>query len=254
MIRIEHRGHIAVVALSRPEKRNALTPDMLATLAGVPERIKRDNAAGAHTRVLLLTGDGPAFCAGFDLTLCAGEGGDGALAEMLVGLSRAVRALRGCPLPVVAGAHAAAVAGGCALLSGCDIVVTDEGARVGYPVVRLGISPAVSSTTFRLPVGDGQARARMLDPDLFTGAEAHRIGLAHELVHDAESVRTRAEEIAEGLSRKPPHALAATKRWLNEIDGSGDDALHERALRASLGLVGSDEQRTRLAALWSANP
>lgn len=252
MIRLEHRasggGGLAVVSLSRPEKRNALTPGMLTDLIIAVQGLREPPLGTERARALVLMGDGPAFCAGFDLSLCRDD--DQALAALLSGLSQASRAIRRLPIPVVCAASGAAVAGGCALAAACDIVVTDEAARLGYPVTRLGVSPAVSGPAMFARVGPGRTRERFLDPETVSGAEAVRIGLAHELVATPESAKDRAVEIAEQLAKKPPHALAVTKRWLNELDGSDEDHAHDTALGASLALAGGDEARERLAAIW----
>ncbi len=209
----------------------------------------RQLSADRNVGAIVLEGNGAAFCAGFDLTLCR-ENSD-ALDRLLTGLSGAIRVLRRCEVPVVLAAHGAAIAGGCALLGGADVVVTHHEAKIGYPVVRLGISPAVSAPFLRQSVGDGKTRERMLDTSLVSGWEAYRMGLAHECIEDVGKVRDRAVAIAEQLASKPRWGMAATKKWMGEIDGSfGADSA--RGLDVSLSLVGSAEERERLAALWMA--
>lgn len=249
MIRVEHHptpgGGIALVLVDRREKKNALTPDMLENLRAAIERVHEERG---DTRVLLLAGEGGAFCSGFDLSLCRTD--PLAMSDLLTRLSRAIRAMRSLPVPVVIAAHTAAIAGGCALLTGADFVVTDAAAQIGYPVVRLGVSPAVSGPTLALAVGSGHARERMLDPALFDGREAVRIGLAHEVVERPEDVRPRAMEVARALAAKPPDAVAATKWWFGELEGADRDGALERALAASLAIAGGPEERARLEALW----
>ncbi|MBL8991004.1 MAG: enoyl-CoA hydratase/isomerase family protein, partial [Phycisphaerae bacterium] len=175
-----HDGPVAVVSLNRPDRRNAQTPDMLADLVA---------AAGAlpdSCRAVVLAGRGAVFCAGFDMRLVHDD--PEALPRLLRGLSAAVRTLRRLPLPVVVAAHGAAVAGGCALLAGADVVLTNREARLGYPVVRLGISPAINAAALRRTLTDGAARERTLDPDLISGSEAARIGLAHHCLDRPEDV------------------------------------------------------------------
>src|SRR5690606_29099547 len=111
-----------------------------------------------RARTLLLCGEGRVFCAGFDLDACRGEGGDDALRRLLRGLSAAIAGLRAQERPVVVAAHGAAIAGGCALLGSADVVVADAGAKLGYPVARLGISPAVSAPFLAPAVGAGAGR------------------------------------------------------------------------------------------------
>jgi enoyl-CoA hydratase/carnithine racemase len=244
MISVEQLDTILVVRFDRPDKRNALTPGMLASLVS-----NLDTAWSAHA--IVLSGVGETFCSGFDLALCQAD--ETALPALLEGLSRTVRALRAIPAPVIASAHGAAIAGGCALLSGCDLVVTNRTATLGYPVLRLGISPAVAAPALNLSVGAGPARARLLSGQLITGVEAHHLGLAHHLVDDAAQSEARAIELARELIAKPRHALAYTKNFLNKVD----DALNaahsllapqlDAALATSLSLTGTPEQRERLA-------
>lgn len=233
-------AHLAEIVLDRPEKRNALTPEML---RGVRERLaelERDDGV----RGIVLRGEGKVFCAGFDLDLCR-ENSD-ALRDLLTELSLTMRALRRSAKPIVAAAHGAAIAGGCALLAGADIVVTHNDAKLGYPVTLLGISPAVTAPLLRATVGTSAARRHLLDPSIFDGRHAREIGLATLCVELAEDVVPRAHIEADALAKKPPTAFATTKRWLNEIEGSADDGAFDAALRASLELVGSVEERARM--------
>jgi methylglutaconyl-CoA hydratase len=242
---------VVQLTLNRPERRNALTPKMLDELLASINAVTTGADTSAAPRVLLLAGAGASFCAGFDLALMRDD--DDALRAMLRSLSACVRALRRLPIPVVVGAHGAAVAGGCALLSGADVVVTDRNAKLGYPVLRLGVSPAVNAPGLLPMLGPGGARARFLDTALIHGSEAVRVGLAHECVDDATLVLPRAIELAVALAAKPSHALAATKALLNELDSAslddiGRDDAFERGLNVSLGLVGGDESRALLRA------
>lgn len=242
MIRCEVDGAIARITLDRAEKRNALTPGMLHELTAFTAGL------GGDVRVIVVSGEGASFCAGFDLTLCKDDAG--VMAELLTNLSLAIRALRRAAAPVVLCAHGAAVAGGCALLGGADVVVTERGAKLGYPVVKLGVSPAVTSATLVQAIGAGGVRRRLLDPALFSGEDAVREGLAHYCEGDADAARARAEEIVQGFAAKPPHSVRVTKRWINELDGSYDDGTIGAALEASLALAGGDEERAHLDALW----
>ncbi|MFG0251612.1 MAG: enoyl-CoA hydratase/isomerase family protein [Phycisphaerales bacterium JB038] len=233
---------IGVLTLNRPAARNALTPEMMQRLAREAERL------AAECRVLLLAGAGKVFCAGFDLRSCAED--EGAMEGMLRGLAQATRALRRAPVPVVAAAQGAAVAGGCALLGGCDFVVTDRRAKLGYPALRIGISPAVTAALFRTNVGDARARERQLDTRTIDGAEARRIGLACECCAERAEVLPSARRLAAELAAKPATALRETKAWINELDGSTRDDLIEGGLRASLKLARDGELRQRLERAW----
>jgi methylglutaconyl-CoA hydratase len=250
MIRVQRHEQpryaaIAEIVLDRPDKRNALTPDMLDDMLARLHDLSRDDAC----RGVILRGEGPAFCAGFDLSLCRQT--SDSLAAMLRGLSAVVRAMRRLPKPVVVAAHGSAIAGGCALLAAADLVVADRAAKLGYPVVSLGISPAVNAPLLLRAVGPRAARERSLDPALITGDEAKHIGLVHLAVDTPEDVLPRAQIECVKLAEKPPLAFAATKRWLNDIEDSDADEEFDRALAASLALVGSPEERERLTRFLS---
>jgi methylglutaconyl-CoA hydratase len=232
---------VGVVTLARAEKRNAMTPAMLDECLRAVEMFSHDGAA----RVIVMSGEGDVFCAGFDLSLCKDDAS--VLPALLTGLAKVVHAMRACDKPVVISAHGGAIAGGCAMLCGADIVVTTDDAKIGYPVLRLGISPAVSGPALREAVGDGAARARMLDTGLVSGSRAVAIGLAHASEPTRDACEARALAWARDLANKPIHALMATKRWLREV--SGVDA-SQAGLATSLSLVDGAEQAAMLPAAW----
>ncbi len=247
MIRVERDGGVGLLLLDRAAQRNALTPEMLAGLPGRARELAED------CRVVVLGGEGRVFCAGFDLKMCAADSTGGTMRALLAGLAEAIAVLRTLEVPVVVAAHGAAIAGGAALLGGGDVVVTDTHTKIGYPVVKIGVSPAVSAPFLASGVNGGGVRQRLLDPGLIDGAGAHRIGLAHELVAEPGAVRARAVEIARTLASKPGGAVGATRAWLDEIEagltplGAGAAA---RGLRASLSIAGNEDERARLAQMW----
>lgn len=248
----DHAGaRIGRITIDRADKKNALTPAMLAEMR---EHLRSFSGGAMLTgdsqpiNALVIDGSGAAFCSGFDLSLCRDN--SDALGLLLDGLSQVIRAMRSCPAPIVLAAHGAALAGGCALLGGADVVITHHEAKIGYPVVRLGISPAVSGPWLSQSVGFGRARELLLNPTLITGWDAFRLGLAHECIEDAGKVRDRAMAVAELLAAKPRCGVVATKRWLNELTDPGHHA--DLALHASLNLVGNPEERQRLATLWKS--
>lgn len=242
MIKVETQGEIVIVSLARPEKRNAMLPEMLDSLHNA---IESNNSA----RAIVLLGQGKVFCAGFDLKACAADPSGDTMRALLSGLSGCVRAMRECDAPIVLGVHGAAVAGGCALLGGADIVLADRGAQLGYPVTRIGVSPIVSAPFMLATMRPGVVRTRQLDPDLIGAERAHEIGMVHELVDSAEQVCDRAIAIGNTLANKPGHGCRTTKRWLNAICDVNDERI-KTGLEGSLALTGGDEERTRLAALW----
>lgn len=247
---VPHADGVCVLTLDRPDKRNAMTPEMFA-------RLREAIGAIGDATALVLGGEGAVFCGGFDLKMCLDT--PGTLRTLLTELGGTIVDLRALDVPVVIAAHGAAIAGGCALLGAADCVITNDDAKLGYPVVKLGVSPAVSAPHLRRLVGDGRGRAMLLDTELVSGKDAAKIGLASESVARAEDVMPRAVEAARGLAAKPVVGFGATKRWLRGLEdadarsrgfaGAGDEA--ERALRASLSIEGSEEEHAGLAAMFT---
>ena len=277
MIRIEANRGVGTVTLARPDSRNALTPEMLESLKAAIDDL------GPRVGAVVVAGEGSVFCAGFDLMLCRESRDGSVMRALLTGLDAAVRAMRACPVPVVVACHGAAIAGGCALVAGSDFAVADRNAKLGYPVVLLGVSPAVSAPTLVPRVGSGAARVRMLDPGLISGEQAAKTGLVSDLVEERAAVHPAANRLAECLAAKGRGAIVATKRWLSELDGTAPSeparvgpggpapslargALSQAPPRAqgarssgspdglavSLGLAGGEEERILLERFWAS--
>ncbi|MEM7622493.1 MAG: enoyl-CoA hydratase/isomerase family protein, partial [Planctomycetota bacterium] len=231
VIRVEDNAAVRTITLDRPDKRNALTAQMLADLAAAFET--EDSVCA-----VACIGSGKSFCSGFDLKSHPPTDDHTTLCAQLDGLSRAIVTMRACPAPIVMGVHGAAVAGGAALLGGADVVVCAPNAKIGYPVVRLGISPAVSAPFLTGAVG-GRARGVTLDATLIDGVRAHELGLVHELADDPIA---RAVELARSIADKPGEGAVRTKRWMHDVEGLTDAAVRA-GLDASLGSLGSDTVR-----------
>lgn len=242
MIESHEESGVQIIELARADKRNAMLPEML-------DELHDTITSSEDALAIALIGQGKTFCAGFDLKACADDPSGDTMRSLLTGLSRCVRALRDHPAPVVLGVHGAAVAGGCALLGGADIVVAERHAKLGYPVVKIGVSPAISSPFMLASMRPGVVRTRLLDTNLIDAEQAIRIGMVHELCDDATIVHQRTIEIARSLASKPGSGCRATKQWLNEICDI-PDSIADAGLNTSLALTGNDEERERLAALW----
>ena len=229
------------ITLNNPDMRNALSIAMFDAIdTGL-------NQVDDKTRVVLLCGEGEVFCSGFDMKACVDD--LAVLEQYILRLSSLIRSLRRIRVPVVVAAHGAAIAGGCAVLTGCDFVVGSAEGKYGYPVHQLGISPAVTIPTLFQKIGCGRARALVMSGELLNGTDAFRVGLLTHLENSDEQVGTRAIELANSLAQKPSLALQATKRWLNELDGSLDDKLFDLPANDSSGSI-DDETKELLNQLW----
>ncbi len=229
------------ITLMDPTKRNALSVAMFDALDDAL------SATNGETRCVLLRGEGKVFCAGFDMKACVDN--LEVLKTYILRLNKLIRSLRVLAVPVVACAHGAAIAGGCAVLTGCDFVVGSKESKYGYPVHQIGISPAVTIPTLSQKLGEGQARALTLGGEIIDGEKALSMGLLTHVEKTNDAAQKRALELAENLASKPPVALQATKQWLNELDGSLDDERNSAPAIQSASSLGEETKRL-LNKLW----
>jgi len=198
---------------------------------------------------LQMRGNGPAFCAGFDLPAAVQD--TTLLGTFIERLSDVNRALRRGPQVVIASVHGAALAGGCALVSACDFVICAADAKLGYPVHRIGISPAVTTPTLIQSIGEGHTRELLMSGRIIDGTEAHRLGLATHVVDDASQLDATASALAERLASHGPHALRVTRQWINELDGSLLDDRFNPPMRGSARATQNEETAAMLADFWA---
>jgi len=251
LARFHQDGPLGTLTLADPARRNAMGTAMFAALdAALTAAEARAGAAlGDRIDLLLLRGEGPAFCAGFDLGACVDR--SALLADFVHALSRCVQRLRRLPCPVVAQVQGAALAGGCAVLAGCDFVVVAPDAQLGYPVHRIGVSPAVNLPALLANALPGRVRALTMGGALLDGQQAVAQGLATQCADTAETLPAETDALVERLLAKGPEALRATKHWLNELDGSGDPARYPAAAAASAAAADGAEFPTMLRDFWA---
>jgi len=209
-ILIADKGTVRTITLNRPERRNAMTPEMQLELTTALEE-----AATAGCRVLVLCGAGEAFCSGLDLSAlqAMNEKTDAEHRADTERIARLFRTLYELTLPTIAVVRGAAIAGGTGLATICDFTLAEPSAKFGYTEVRIGFVPALVSAFLALQIGDKQARDLLLTGRLFNAAEAHRLGLVNEVLPPDE-LDARAETLAQTLAANSPASLAATKRLM----------------------------------------
>ncbi len=235
------RDGIVTLSLNRPDVRNALSLELIHSLHASIERVASDTTV----RVLILRGEGKVFCSGMDLRGVLSDAKK--MGEMLHTLSRVMLALRRLPFPAIACVRGAAIGGGCGLLNACDLGVTHAEAKLGYPEVDLGICPAVIAPLLIRRIGAGRARAILLTGGVIGGAEACQWGLATHLAPEPE-LESSALAIANRLCAGGPKALAATKRWLAEMEPEINDETMDRAAELSAKIIQEPEAQQRLMA------
>ncbi len=242
-------GSVRRLTLNRVARRNALSRSLVHALHHAVSSI----AAGDGTRVVVLDGTGPVFCAGGDIAeFSASEGGDRARADA-EGLVDLLAAMTACPAPIVARVHGAAYGGGVGLLCAADIVVAVEGTAFSLSEARLGLVPAVVGPYVFAALGVREAKARMLLATPFGVGDALRCGLVHRAV-PADDVAAATDEVVASLLRGAPGALADIKRFPALVAGF-DPATTRDAMAALLvERLGSDEAREGLRAFLEKRP
>ncbi|OLE57348.1 MAG: enoyl-CoA hydratase [Chloroflexi bacterium 13_1_20CM_2_59_7] len=229
-IQLTYDAGVATIILNRPEKRNAISFELIDDLLRA-----LDDVAKSPAQVLILTGAGKAFCSGMDLeNLKAhiGRSPEQNLEDSQT-MVRLFRSLYEFPKVTIAAVNGAAIAGGTGLALLCDFTLAVPDAKFGYTEVRIGFVPAIVSTFLLRQVGDKHARDLLLTGKIIAAEEAARMGLVNEVVAP-EKLMKRARELAALLMENSPLSLRMTKRLLNEharadLDVHIDAAVRENA-------------------------
>jgi methylglutaconyl-CoA hydratase len=241
---------IATIALTVPEKRNAISTQMIADLLGA-----LDQAELSPARVVILTGAGKAFCAGMDLTELqhlARQTQQKNL-EDARRMTKLLYRLYSFPRPVIAAVNGAAIAGGCGLATVADFILAVPEAKFGYTEVKIGFTPALVSVFLRRRIGDTQVRDLLLTGRIIDAAEAHRIGLVTEVV-PTESLMERAREIASLLLAASPMAVAQTKKLLIGFDRVAIRAELEAAIETNADIRSTPDFREGVSSFLEKRP
>lgn len=228
-ILVNDSAPIRTITLNRPERRNAMTPQMQTELIAA----MRD-AADSGCRVLVFTGAGSAFCAGLDLTALQAMQTMPA-SDYIVDAARIAllfRTLYELPIPTIAAVQGPAVAGGAGLAMLCDFVLATPDSKFGFTEVRIGFIPALVSIYLTLQIGEKRSRDLLLTGRLLDAVEAHQIGIVNEVV-DREQIAQRVQALAGQLFANSPQSLRATKRLLAAQNRDWIDAAVARAIDAS---------------------
>jgi methylglutaconyl-CoA hydratase len=236
---------VATVTLNRPELRNAFNEEAIHELAVAFAAL----GTTGNVRAIVLAANGPAFCAGGDLNWMKKMAGysEEENQQDAMRLADMLRTIYLCPKPTVARVHGDCYAGGMGLVAACDIVVASENAAFCLSEVKLGLIPATISPYVIKAMGEQASRRYFLTAERFTAAEAHRIGLAHEVV-PAEELDATVGAIVKSLLGNSPNAVKEAKTLVREVVGQpiGDTLLIDTANRIA-AIRASEEGREGVA-------
>jgi methylglutaconyl-CoA hydratase len=242
LLRINVTGPAGTIILNRPEKRNALSRALLAELRQALDDLHLER----RVKAVILTGAGSAFCAGMDLgeMLDTSKQPDAHVRwhQDAVDYRELLLAMLRFPKPLIAAVNGPAMAGGAGLMLACDIVLAADTATFGLPEPLRGIIAGVVAPVLTFRIGAGHAARLLLTAMTVSAAEAHRVGLFHELC-PADILWPKACEVAAQCARCAPEALLLTKQVLNETIGE------QLATLLSAGAAASATARTTEAAV-----
>jgi methylglutaconyl-CoA hydratase len=236
----EKDTRVTIVTLNRPERRNALTIELLTELTDAIETA----AADSRKRVLVLRGAGKAFCAGLDLQETTVTEKAHRSAEMVAKTLLTISQTR---LITIAQIHGAAVAGGAGIMSACDFVVAAEKTKIGYPETRRGLVAGLVMTFLRRQLRERHIRELLFTGELINADRAREIGLVNRVVLPDE-LETVVHEFVGSILQGAPQALASTKQLIEELWSSSVQQDLERALRHHMEARESAEAKEGIAA------
>ena len=243
-ITVKDEGPVRTIVLHRPDRRNAMTPEMQMELIAALEE-----TATSNCRVLVLAGSGVAFCSGLDLSVLK-EMQDATAAECSADAERVARlflALYELPIPTIAAVHGTAIAGGAGLAILCDFTLASLDAKFGFAEVRIGFVPALVSVFLSLQIGDKRSRDLLLTGRIFDATEAFQLGLVNEIVPQEDMAR-HVEALAHTLLANSPQSLVATKRMIAARHKPSLDAAIADAIKFSVRARETGDFREGIAA------
>ena len=240
---------IAKIAINRPDKRNAVSPEARNALINAVSNALGDDKVHA----IVIGSTGGHFCAGGDIDCMANLDVVSGRIRMREN-HRLVRLLAEAEKPVVAGVEGFAVGAGAGIALLCDSIVRTESGALGFPFFRIGLTPDYGILfTLARRVGQAKARQILLYAEMRKGQDAVDIGLADELASDGQA-EARAIERAQEMAAMPPHVFALTKRHLAMEPQSLEEALEMETMSQSLAFVGSELEEGRSAFLEKRKP
>jgi methylglutaconyl-CoA hydratase len=240
---------VATLSLNRPEVRNAFNDKLIAEITRTVQTLSDD------IRVLILKGEGKAFCTGADLhwmRSMAGYSKEENIADSST-LARMFKALDDCPVPVVGRVHGAALAGATGLVACCDYVVAGESTIFAFTETRLGLVPAVISPFVMRKVGYSFARAMFLTADTFDAKRAYEVGLVHQVVPD-DQLDDAVQEVVVSLLKAGPKALIEARALLDRVWGRAPEEVADVTVETIARMRVSEEGQEGVASFLEKRP
>ncbi len=212
---LKKEGPIGLLTLNRPEKRNALSLDVLSEMLVRLDEVAQD----PEIRIVVLRGEGPVFSAGHDIRELRSHNEDlPYLRRIFTTCNQMMLRLQGLPQPVVAQVQGIATAAGCQLVAACDLVIAESGARFATPGVKIGLFCTTPMVPLVRVIGRRRAMEMLLSGRFISAEEAERFGLVNRIV-PAERLAEETMKWASELAQSSGFTLALGKRaFYEQID------------------------------------
>ena len=227
MIKYLNEKGTGVILLNRPEKRNALHPEMVKQLKQKLTDIEKDDSV----KVVIIAGEGNAFCAGADLeylnklgnySVNENENDSQSLADLFLQIYKLSK-------PTIASVNGPAIAGGCGLASVCDFIVANEAsAKFGYSEVKIGFIPAIVSIFLIKRVGEGNAKQLLLSGEIIDAKRAYEIGFVNYLANNSMK---EALALSEELIKNSFYSMKLTKQMIHLVSNLNVDEAVDYCIR-----------------------
>ena len=242
-------GPAARITLNRPEKRNALSLELMQELIGALRAV----AAHPGTRAIVIDAAGPAFSAGHDLSEMIGRD-EAFLDELFATCTQLMQTIHELPQPVIAKVHAVATAAGCQLVAACDLAVAADGARFATPGVKIGLFCSTPMVPVSRAVGRKRAMQMLLTGEPIDAATALDWGLVNQVV-PADQLEEAVDQLVDAIARSSSSTVALGKQaFYDQVDRAEPDAYeHTKAVMTENALA-ADAQEGMTAFLEKRAP
>ena len=238
VLRIKEKQGFVFIHLNRPQKRNALSPNLIRALL----KFFQKKSWPAHLTAVVLSGEGKGFCSGADLKWLANEAlfTDSELEK----LSQLLEAIETCPLPVIILAHGFVIGGGLGLVSVADITIAENKTKFCFSEAKLGLVPSIISPFVLKKIGFSQAKFLILSGREFSTLEAKQAGLLH-FTGSKKECESFLQNLLTAFKTADKKALVTTKAWLNKLSSLPN--LHHKKLKAKAISIISQARKTNEA-------
>jgi len=248
---LEKDGPVAWLTLNRPEKRNALSLELMGDLLRKLNTVAQD----PDVRVVVIKGNGPAFCAGHDLEEMAGSDLDVEHFNHLFSVcAEMMQRLQKLPQPVIAQVHGIATAAGCQLVAACDLAIAETGARFATPGVKIGLFCTTPAVPLVRVIGRRRAMEMLLTGRFISADEAERFGLVNQVV-SPDTLSRETKKLAMEMAQYSRYTLAFGKQtFYNQVDLNEPSAYEYATHAIAMNCLDKDAQEGMKAFLEKRAP